>query len=55
LIAGREKVQEIKDSGATVVSTACVGCFHTLGFTTKAYGVNVTLKTLAEVVAENLE
>lgn len=55
LIAGREKVQEIKESGATVVSTACVGCFHTLGFTTKAHGVNVTLKTLAEVVAENLE
>jgi Fe-S oxidoreductase len=54
-IAGREKVQEIKESGATTVITACVDCFLTLSNTTKAYGVNVTLKTLAEAVAENME
>lgn len=55
LIAGREKVQEIKESGASTVVTACIGCIHTLGFTTRAYDVKVTLKTLAEVVAEALD
>lgn len=54
LVAGRAKVEEIRDSGATTVVTSCVGCIHTLTMTTRAYNVNVNVKTLPEVLAENL-
>ncbi|MGB9709637.1 (Fe-S)-binding protein [Infirmifilum uzonense] len=55
LVAGKAKVDEIKETGASTVVTACVGCMHTIGMTTKAYGVNVKLKMLSEFLAENLE
>ncbi|MEZ0345589.1 MAG: (Fe-S)-binding protein [Infirmifilum sp.] len=55
LVAGKAKVDEIKESGASIVVTSCVGCFHTLGMTTSAYGVNVKLKMLSEYLAEYIE
>ncbi|QOJ78071.1 (Fe-S)-binding protein [Infirmifilum lucidum] len=55
LVAGKAKVDEIRESGASTVVTACIGCFHTMGMTTQAFGVNVKLKMLSEFLAENLE
>ncbi|UNQ72651.1 (Fe-S)-binding protein [Infirmifilum sp. NZ] len=55
LVAGKAKVDEIRESGASVVVTSCVGCMHTLSMTTQAYGVNVKLKMLSEFLSENLE
>lgn len=55
LVAGKAKVDEIKQTEASTVVTACVGCMHTIGMTTRAYGVNVKLKMLSEFLAEHLE
>jgi len=54
LIASKAKVDEIKESGASIVVTACVGCVHALRLASKAYGLRVEIKTLPEYVAELL-
>lgn len=54
-IAGKAKVDEIRESGAKTVYTACVGCIHTLRSTTKHYNLNVDIRHIAEIIAERIE
>lgn len=55
LIVSKSKLDEIKESGAETVYTACVGCIHTLRMSTKHYNLNVKVKHIAEIIAEKLE
>ncbi len=54
-IAGKAKIDEIKESGADVVATACVGCIHTIRMNARVYGLDVAVKNIVEVLADKIE
>ncbi len=54
LKAGELKVKQINDTGAKIVVTPCHNCVDQLMQLNQVYKMNVTIKTLAEIVADAL-
>ncbi len=54
-VASKAKIDEIKESGADTVYTACVGCIHTLKMATKRYGLKVNIKHISEIIADRIK
>lgn len=54
-IAGKAKIDEIRETGAKIVATACVGCIHTIRMNAQVYGLDVEVKNIVEVLADKIE
>jgi Fe-S oxidoreductase len=51
---GKAKVNQIKETGATVVATACENCHTQLGFLNERYRLGVSVEFLTNMVANSL-
>ena len=54
-IAVRRKIEEIRESGAKVVVTACPVCIHSIAGGAKLYNLAVDVKHIAEYVGERVK
>jgi Fe-S oxidoreductase len=52
--AGKSKADQIRGTGARVVATPCHNCIDQLLELNKEYGLDVKIKTIAEIVADAL-
>ncbi|AEM37951.1 protein of unknown function DUF224 cysteine-rich region domain protein [Pyrolobus fumarii 1A] len=54
-IAVKRKIDEIRESGAKLVVTACPVCMHSIAGGAKIYGLSVDVKHIAEYVGERVK
>ena len=52
--AGETKAKQIRETGARIVATPCHNCIDQLMELNSVYGLNVEIKTVAEIVADAL-
>ncbi len=53
--AVKRKIDEIRESGAKVVVTACPVCIHSIAGGAKLYGLEIEVKHIAEYVGEHVK
>ena len=52
--AGKSKADQIRSTGARIVATPCHNCIDQLLELNREYGLDVKIKTVAEIVADAL-